>query len=339
MKNLKFILLAIAAVFLVNTNLQAQEKGKDKKETKKVVIIKETIDEDGNVVKEKIIREGDDADNAFMWRQKGKDGKYVVIKEGKDGKKVEVIVNGDKEIIDLQDIENELEKSIRVEVDMEEDKDGKMMIIEIDKDGEKEVIKWHGDGDMSEELKKELKEKGVQIEKLHEHHGFNFEVHENKPFLGVVGVKTVEEVHEDGEKKEVTESTAGAVIGDVVEDSAAEKAGLQKGDVITKINDKDVADFSDLAEILGSYKVDDKVNIAFNRDGKPMTAEAKLKSHPGIFRGEHFEWNDGEDGHIFIKKAGEDGKHIFIEIEENDGVKEKKVIIKEKKKRKSSQER
>lgn len=340
MQKLRFILLAIAALLMVNGTLMAQEKGK--KEKKKVVIIKETVDEDGNVVKEKIIKEGDDVKDVKKWHVKEGNEKVIIIKEGDGEKTIKVIVDGEDELINIKELEHEMEKSISVNVDVNENDGKKNMVIKIKgDDGEVETIKWQGEeGEMPDGLLEELEEKGIHIN-IHEDHGKNVFIHSDKPFLGVMAAKSVEVLHEShGEGEEVEEKVEeledrGALISDIVEGSAAEEAGLKGGDIITKIDDQEIENFDDLADALGKYKVGDTVNIAYLRDNKPMETSATLKKHSGaLLKGDDLEWVDEDEGHIFIRKAGEKGKTITIEIEEEDGVKEKKVIIKEKKKNK-----
>lgn len=83
---------------------------------------------------------------------------------------------------------------------------------------------------------------------------------EEHPFLGVS-----------------TEGTAGgARIIVVSENSAAAKAGLQKGDIITKINDKEVFDHEQITDMIGEMKPDDKVTITYKRDGKENKTTATL---------------------------------------------------------------
>lgn len=71
-------------------------------------------------------------------------------------------------------------------------------------------------------------------------------------------------------------STDGARIVNVSENSAAAKAGLQKGDVITSINDKKVFDHEQVTEIITNLKPDDKVTIEYKRNGKENTTTATL---------------------------------------------------------------
>ena len=68
----------------------------------------------------------------------------------------------------------------------------------------------------------------------------------------------------------------GAQITNVNKGSAAEKAGLQIGDVITKINDKKVDDPNSLSDVVTSFKPKEEVTVYFNRDGKESSAKAVL---------------------------------------------------------------
>ena len=58
--------------------------------------------------------------------------------------------------------------------------------------------------------------------------------------------------------------------------SAAEKAGLQAGDVITAIGERKVTNVYDLTDVLNERKPGDVVKIKFERDGKEQTVQATL---------------------------------------------------------------
>jgi predicted metalloprotease with PDZ domain len=68
----------------------------------------------------------------------------------------------------------------------------------------------------------------------------------------------------------------GVLVSDVVEDSPAEKAGIKPGDVIVKIDDREVSDPGVLAKYVGSHDPGDVVRVQFLRDGKKKTEEVKL---------------------------------------------------------------
>jgi len=68
----------------------------------------------------------------------------------------------------------------------------------------------------------------------------------------------------------------GAKISTVSKESAAEKAGLQKDDIITKIDDYKIETSDDLVEAIGKLNPEDKVTITYLRDGKTKTTTATL---------------------------------------------------------------
>ena len=68
----------------------------------------------------------------------------------------------------------------------------------------------------------------------------------------------------------------GAEITNISKGSAAEKAGLKNGDIITKINDKKVDGPNSLSEIVTAFKPKEDVTVYFKRDGKEQSAKATL---------------------------------------------------------------
>ena len=74
------------------------------------------------------------------------------------------------------------------------------------------------------------------------------------------------------------ESDQGAVVGEVVEDSAAEAAGIEPGDVIVMLNDEEVVDADDLRNRVGLASAGDEVELVVMRNGKAKTIEATLGS-------------------------------------------------------------
>jgi len=68
----------------------------------------------------------------------------------------------------------------------------------------------------------------------------------------------------------------GALVSQVVEGSAAEKAGIHTGDVITSVNGQPVKSNSELRNSIGLMRVGDKVEIGLLRDGKPLKVTAVI---------------------------------------------------------------
>lgn len=105
---------------------------------------------------------------------------------------------------------------------------------------------------------------------------FNFNFNGSQPSLfrsdsnrAMLGVVT------DGHEK-------GASIQSVSKESAAEKAGLKKGDVITKIDNRKIETTNDVTDAIRSHKPGDKVGITVLRDGKEQKLNAELGRWKGV---------------------------------------------------------
>ncbi|MCH4167430.1 MAG: trypsin-like peptidase domain-containing protein [Megasphaera sp.] len=72
----------------------------------------------------------------------------------------------------------------------------------------------------------------------------------------------------------------GIYIYKVVAGGPLDKAGLQHGDIITKVGDTDVKDFSTLQSSLDTYKVGDTVTVTYTRGGSETTAKVTLQEAP-----------------------------------------------------------
>ena len=106
--------------------------------------------------------------------------------------------------------------------------------------------------------------------------------------------------------------TKGAMVTSVTPKSAAEKAGVQIEDIITKVNGNDIDSSSDLRNTIGLLREGDKVEIELYRNGKRKKLKAKLGSakslnadtavdsiHPklaGVSFGEVTEQSQGRSG-------------------------------------------
>lgn len=93
-----------------------------------------------------------------------------------------------------------------------------------------------------------------------------FRVDSNRAMLGVVT---------DGHDR-------GAQIQSVSKESAAEKAGLKKGDVITKIDNRRIETTDDVTDAVRSHKPGDKVSITYLREDKEQKTSAELGRWKGV---------------------------------------------------------
>ncbi len=71
----------------------------------------------------------------------------------------------------------------------------------------------------------------------------------------------------------------GAYIVEVVEGSSADDAGIEVGDIVTKLNGQDVRDADGgLAQIINSLKIGQQVQAELNREGESMTVNVTMKA-------------------------------------------------------------
>lgn len=83
-----------------------------------------------------------------------------------------------------------------------------------------------------------------------------------------IGIAIVPEDEGEGEDAE------GLVVREVMEDSPAEKAGIEQGDVIVAINGKEAEGFTDLLEaVQAAGKANEDLLLLVERDGKEMKFE------------------------------------------------------------------
>ena len=71
-------------------------------------------------------------------------------------------------------------------------------------------------------------------------------------------------------------SEDGVYVSEVVSGSAAEKAGVKSGDIITKIDDTDLSVMSDLTKHLYNYTTGDSATLVVNRNGKEVKLNVKF---------------------------------------------------------------
>ncbi len=132
----------------------------------------------------------------------------------------------------------------------------------------------------------------------------------NKAFLGVTS--------------EIVEQ--GAKITGITKASAAEKAGLQIGDIITKIGAEKIDEKNGLFSAIGKYKPEEKIMITYIRNGAEATTEASLDKNktPNIvtWNSEGFDMEAPEGMHFFNSFPRTPKVGLQIEdVEEGDGVK------------------
>jgi len=90
--------------------------------------------------------------------------------------------------------------------------------------------------------------------------------------LGVEGSELNSKVSQEFGVKD----TEGFYINKVTKNSGAEKAGLQKGDVIKKLDEQNINTFAELSGYISTKRPNDKVVVTFVREGQTKTASVAL---------------------------------------------------------------
>ena len=97
-----------------------------------------------------------------------------------------------------------------------------------------------------------------------------------KPVVrGQLGV-SIQDLTEDLAQQFGLERSTGAVVGEVMKDSPAEKAGIQPGDVIVKFNNQPVVDVTDLRNRVAATAPGTKAPVEISRKGKTVNVTVSV---------------------------------------------------------------
>ena len=107
----------------------------------------------------------------------------------------------------------------------------------------------------------------------------------------------------------------GVLVLDVTDGSAADKAGIRAGDVITRLGDKSIENADDLIEAVRSSE--GSVSISLQRHGSRQSVEADLGKASDIMRFERnpqsFEWKSDDNDKTWTKSPDDTRKRIVID--------------------------
>ena len=155
---------------------------------------------------------------------------------------------------------------------------------------------------------------------------------EVRPWLGVF----TDEPSDDVRAQLPIPNGTGLLLRSVVADSPAAKAGLEKNDVLLRLDDQILANTEQLGAFIRTKKEGDTVRLAYLRKGREASAEVKLQTHAEDDAGNAVSssaiWilnrlqkglNAGDDGKVLIlrdapgtdkdKAAGETQWSLFTE--------------------------
>ncbi|MFU2088850.1 DegQ family serine endoprotease [Avibacterium avium] len=94
---------------------------------------------------------------------------------------------------------------------------------------------------------------------------------------GLLGIKGAE-LNADLAKALKLSTQQGAFVSEVLPDSAAEKAGIQAGDVITAMNGQKLASFAELRAKIATTGAGKEIELTYLRDGDSKTAKVTLQT-------------------------------------------------------------
>ncbi len=98
-----------------------------------------------------------------------------------------------------------------------------------------------------------------------------------RAFIGV----TIQNIDEDLADREGIDDLNGVYVNGLVDEGAAKKAGIKKGDIITSIAGAQVTDVPELQEQISKYRPGDKVVVGLMRDGEFKEYPVELKNRFG----------------------------------------------------------
>jgi Do/DeqQ family serine protease len=118
---------------------------------------------------------------------------------------------------------------------------------------------------------------------------------------GILGVEGGE-LNSKASKELGINDTEGFYINKVTKNSGAERAGLQKGDIIKKLDNQRINTFSELSGYISTKRPNDKVQVTFIRDGETKSVPVTLIKNDLIsteFKGLELEDIDATDKRKF----------------------------------------
>ncbi|MFV5691325.1 trypsin-like peptidase domain-containing protein [Flavobacterium sp. LT1R49] len=123
---------------------------------------------------------------------------------------------------------------------------------------------------------------------------------------GILGVEGGE-LNGTASKELGISQTQGFYIKNVTKNSGAEKSGLEKGDIIVKLDDQNVATYADLSGYINTKRPNDKVQVTILRDGKNRIVPVILSKNEFFtteFKGLELENLDASDKKKFNLSYG-----------------------------------
>jgi len=100
-----------------------------------------------------------------------------------------------------------------------------------------------------------------------------------RAFLGIQYPR--DNMSEDQKREQGIKDGEGVYVMDVTPDGAAFRAGLKKGDLITKLNGNQVITGAEMVGLIATYSPGEKIQLTYKRDGKEYTVPVVLRNNSG----------------------------------------------------------
>jgi len=243
---MKTISLLVAFLVCLGISLQAQSTTTVEKNTKRITITTTKTDANGKPVTETWIAEGEQPETILQQMAVNPE-----IMEKVEMEKLSATEKGERLFLfrsagDNVTIEGRLD-SLSADQIIIKDPDQKIIIV------------THGDGSDRHDY---------AVSKWYSKHGEPWGFGEQRiPNCAALGIYVT-----------TTGDETGCHINSLIENGGAAAAGLQEGDVITKIDDYAILDFATLHDVLKGYLPGDDVIVYYNREGKMLKANVHLKA-------------------------------------------------------------
>jgi serine protease Do/serine protease DegQ len=130
---------------------------------------------------------------------------------------------------------------------------------------------------------------------------------------GQLGVTTLSLTPEFRKSLGLAENAQGALVSQVAEGSAAARAGIEAGDVITSVRGQPIRTNAELRNTIGMLQVGESVEIGLLREGKPRSVTAVLREpaqladasaiHPALAGAELIEASEDSAGGVRVREV------------------------------------
>ena len=104
-----------------------------------------------------------------------------------------------------------------------------------------------------------------------------------RAMIGISGrdVKTQVDIEKEDGKDADYGTMEGIYVAEVVENSAAAEAGIEKGDIITEVDGHKVTKFGDLSGLIAQKRPGDKISLTYLHNKKKQTKTVTLRNEQG----------------------------------------------------------